>query len=348
MTPHLLVDGRRVVAETIAKPWLSFRVQLPVREIRLISGFGRPVELDGTPDHRRLGVLLRAARWTRDDETIAVPIDSPAFTDGFHDVEIHNPAVGPVRWSTGDGAVPRALFPPWHGEVLLHLSLGEWRGSTHNAPLSAEEMLLNKFESLGEDCEFSMAQARYLVGLPLSLFRWGGTPVDNLILGLDRRFAGLGAIETSEMIANESYYYVRTPYLTLHTNLPADRDKADIPDALIQWCGTLRILRRKLLTDIENGRRIFVFKSLDPTFDEIGMRRLHAAVRRIGPAGLLCVTIARQGQHIGGAVDRGDGLYIGYLEKFVLNTGPFDQWLSVCRETLALRARLNEDLPHGG
>jgi hypothetical protein len=348
VTPYLLADGRRVVPESINRPWLSFRLQLPVREIRLISGSARPVELDGTTDRRRLGVLLRAARWTHDGETIEVPVDSPAFTDGFHGVEIHNPAAGPVRWSTGNGALPRALFPPWHGEAVLHLSLGEWRGTTQGIPPSTEEIVLSEFESLGEDCEFSLAQKHYQTDLPLSLFRWGGTPVDNLILGLGRRFAGLGEIETTEMIANESYYYLRTPYLTLHTNVRVDRDNPDIPDELTQWRGTLRLLRRKLLSDIEDGRRIFVFKSLDPTFGEIEMLRLHAALRRIGPAGLLCVTIAGPGQAIGGALHRGDGLYIGYLERFGLNDGPFDQWPSVCRETLALRARLNEDRSHGG
>jgi hypothetical protein len=31
-----------------------------------------------------------------------------------------------------------------------------------------------------------------------------------------------------------------------------------------------------------------------------------------------------------------DGLYAGYLERFVLPHGPYDEWLALCTQTLAL------------
>ena len=63
------------------------------------------------------------------------------------------------------------------------------------------------------------------------------------------------------------------------------------------------------------------------------MVQLHKALRAIGPASLLCVTIGRSD----GCVERlGTGLYAGYLRKFVIPEGPFDEWLALCSRTLEL------------
>ena len=65
------------------------------------------------------------------------------------------------------------------------------------------------------------------------------------------------------------------------------------------------------------------------------MRRLHAAMRAIGPASLLCVT-QKAPAGVCRAEKLADGLYAGRLERFVIPHGPFDEWAALCSETLRL------------
>jgi hypothetical protein len=198
---------------------------------------------------------------------------------------------------------------------------------------------LSAFESLGEDCEFGLMQRHYLVEPPLSLFRWGGAPVDSLIQGLDSGFDGIAEPDSTDLVWDGKEYFLRTPFVTMHTQCLVQQDVAGQAEVLRCGRATLRILRRKLLKDIADAKRIFVFKSLNPGFGEVEMHRLHTALRRIGPACLLCVNLARPGQPVGRTQRVADRLYAGYVDRFVIPNGPFDQWLTICGETLALHRR---------
>jgi hypothetical protein len=92
----------------------------------------------------------------------------------------------------------------------------------------------------------------------------------------------------------------------------------------------LRLLRRKLLQDIAADRRFFVFKSADPGFDHAAMLRLHAALRRRGPAPLLCIALRKPGEAAGGVQRLAEGLYAGRLSGFVLSAGPYAEWRQLC------------------
>jgi hypothetical protein len=108
--------------------------------------------------------------------------------------------------------------------------------------------------------------------------------------------------------------------------------------AEILSCGraTLRLLRRKLLHDIRGAKRIFVYKATNPDFGLAEMFQLHKALRAIGPASLLCVTLGKPEQSNLGVEQLGAGLYSGLIGKFVIPDGPFDEWLALCSRTLAL------------
>jgi hypothetical protein len=199
---------------------------------------------------------------------IDVPLDSPSFMDGFHVAEIHNPQFGPVRWTTGNAALPPDLFPPWRGDVLLHLLCGEWTGTAREPPRDGEAALLSAFESLGEDCEFGLLQRRYLVEPPLSLFRWGGAPVARLIEGRDNNFAGLAESDSTDLVWDGAEYFLRTPFVTLHTQCLVEQDEAGQVEILRCGRATLRILRRKLLKDIADGKRISYSRVWIPTFPD--------------------------------------------------------------------------------
>jgi hypothetical protein len=336
MAIYLLVNGKRLDPETSEQDHLAFRVHLPVRDIRLISGHATPSAIAVGDDHRRLGVALRGLCWRQGKKEIERSIASPAFIDGFHILEHYNDREGPFRWTNGDAGLPPAIFPRWRGETLLHLRLFQWVGSTLPTSSKPEAALLSAFENLGENCELALAQRHYGVEPPLTLLRWAGTSFDNLRRGLENRFLGLGNPETTEVVWEAIDYRLRTPYLNFHTTSNKRRDAAGVAEILGTGCVTLRLLRRKLLADIADARRIFVFRTADPTFGQAEMHQLHGALRVIGPASLLCVTLAKPQQPTASVERVATGLYSGCLERFVIPDGPFDEWLALCSRTLAL------------
>ena len=266
------------------------------------------------------------------------PITSPAFIDGFHNLEFDTQDDVSFRWTNGNGALPPSLFPPWLGKTLLRVPLihGHGQGGAADEPLVPAAVLLSAFESLGDDCELALAQRHYGAEPPLTLLRWSGTTYEKLLRGLETRFDGLDDPATAKVVWELSDYRLRTPFLSFHTSVNEPRDADGVAEILSAGCATLRLLRRKLLKDIGGARRIFVYKDGEGTLGEAGMHRLHAALRTIGPASLLCVT-RKPPHHANGDVERiGDGLYAGYLEKFVIPNGPFDEWLALCSRTMSL------------
>ena len=123
MSIYLSVDSTRVAPETSDLDQLTFRLGLPVQEIRLVSGHASSLDLAGIDDSRRLGVALCRTHWRQDEKVLETPIASPGFIDGFHPLEHYNDAEGPSRWPNGNAALPAALFPSWRGPAWLHLRL---------------------------------------------------------------------------------------------------------------------------------------------------------------------------------------------------------------------------------
>jgi hypothetical protein len=241
------------------------------------------------------------------------------------------------RWTDGNATLPLGSIPGWHGAAQLTLTLHEWEGSRLARPVRREAAVMAAFDSLGDNCELALAQAHFGVELPLSLLRWSGTDLERLMAGLRSRFHGIGEPETTELFRSGDEYRLRTPYLTTHTFLSEMRDAEGEAELARSARATLRLMRRKLLDDIARGRRVYVFKTADPCFGEPEMHAMHAAFRRIGPADLLCVTLAGPGRPSGEVRKVADGLYSGFLDCFVLHDGPYDQWYDICARTLALR-----------
>src|SRR5579864_8286895 len=99
---YLLVNGERVDPETSDQDQLVFRFDLPVREIRLISGHATPMGIAAGDDDRRLGVAVRELYWRQGKKEIERSVASSAFIDGFHTLEHYNDREGPFRWTNGD------------------------------------------------------------------------------------------------------------------------------------------------------------------------------------------------------------------------------------------------------
>ena len=200
----------------------------------------------------------------------------------------------------------------------------------------ASRLLLLGFEGLGSDCEFGLVQRRFGAE-PLSLLRFNAVTFGGLMSGLANRFDGMGMHENTEMItlANGEYFIRDRRWgLGMHTFKFVGQIDADL--LYRKFCERVVFLRDKLLTDLGEGRKVFVFFAPGLTVNDLKM--LHGALKEVGPVKLLHVTTddtanARSER----VVTLEPDLYIGYLSRTGRTaTGAwdiaFDDWLGICRQ----------------
>ncbi len=328
---HLMVGGRRVEA-MLRDDSFVFPLVLPCGEMRLMSRASRPSEIGGGADDRLLGFRVRTLTLVCDGRPHAVPLDHPALGDGLHAIEHTG-----MRWTDGAAALPEALFGELRGPAELHvadLALPLYQaGSTEHAALLA------RFESLGDNCEFGLVQ-RAFDAEPIGLLRWASTDAARLVLGLCRRFEGLGDPGFTRLDWSgdpPDYKLVDARYLSLHSWVTERQtDPAREAEMFAAGCARLRLLRRKILADIEGSRRIFVFKASGVDAGIESFHAVHAALRGIGPAPLLCVTRTGAAEKTGTVEALGDGLYLGHIDQFSRAMVSFATWRRICAATVAL------------
>ena len=91
---------------------------------------------------------------------------------------------------------------------------------------------------------------------------------------------------------------------------------------------------RKLVEDLTNGEKIFVYHGMDPLSSSEG-KELASALQAYGPATLLWVELADE-VHAAGTVEQLEpGLLKGYMDRFAPGENAHDLsldcWVSVCR-----------------
>jgi predicted Zn-dependent protease len=146
--------------------------------------------------------------------------------------------------------------------------------------------MLNRFVSLGCNCEFGVLQKEF-GSVQADLLRWAYTPPAVLLAALNGRFSGVGeAAQTKLVVRNDEFILVDTRFgLSFHTFLyTEDGAEADI---YRKQSRRIRILVEKTLNDLAGGNKIFVYKHADLT-PEV-MNEIHDALQAYGPNFLLCV-----------------------------------------------------------
>jgi hypothetical protein len=332
---HLLVDGRRIAPEILGEREFVFHLSLPAEEVRLVSHAAVPRRLGTAEDDRLLGVWLEEIVWEQGEKRQFLPLAVPFLGEGFHPTE-----VGGQRWTNGDAWLAGDLIPQWQGAVVLRLRAWVWQPNLPATPPSRRDTGLAEFESLGDNCEFGFVQQYFDIRLPPGLLRWAATDHRRLLSGLTNSFAALTLPNLIRVLPGDPDYRLATPYFNLHSFQPTDAGAVMQHDAMHRrGVAVLGFLRRKLLRDIAEARKIFVFKTDAADFDEPAMRGLHAALRRHGSAALLCVTPAAAGAPAGEVTRLDEGLYAAQVTRFVLAEGPYDEWLAICERTLHLHRR---------
>jgi len=200
--------------------------------------------------------------------------------------------------------------------------------------------LMMQFESLGENCEFGLVQRR-CGAEPLGLLRFASAPLPVLLAGLRARFEGLGDpgeidIQISEnqqeyLVVDKRFGFLYHPWVLVGEAEPEDIRQREVK--------RLPFLRRKLLEDLDEAHKIFVYRGMRQQ-PQVLIMRLVEALRVYGPAELLWVTL-HEGEHPPGTVEAvAPGLLKGYIDRFAPGENAhalsLECWTTLCRNALAL------------
>jgi hypothetical protein len=202
------------------------------------------------------------------------------------------------------------------------------------------EQLMMRFESLGENCEFGLAQRR-CGAEPLGLLRFASAPLPTLLSGLRGRFEGMGEpeqvdIQVSEnqqeyLVVDKCFGFLYHPWVLVGEAVPEDIRRREAK--------RLPFLRRKLIEDLEEASKIFVYRGMH-RLPKALVLRLVAAMQAYGPTTLLWVEL-QDADHPAGTVEWvATGLLKGYIDRFApaenAHALSLDCWITICRNALKL------------
>ena len=203
--------------------------------------------------------------------------------------------------------------------------------------ISDRDLVLN-FESLGDNCELGLVQR--LVGAePLGLLRFASAPAGRLLPALNARFEGLADPANVEVIVAKGEYMIALRKYDLLYHAHAKVGETDPETLSHQQARTLPFLVNKLIGDLENPEKIFVFRQNEPLAANT-LIDLRAALARFGAVPLLWVQQERPG-HPAGTADRiDDTLMAGYVRRLASRENVPDldlgSWLATLRRAYDL------------
>lgn len=225
-------------------------------------------------------------------------------------------------------------------------SCGVAGGRGMDGGIGQQPELLERFESLGDNCEFGFVQRAHGIE-PGGLLRWAIAPPEPLLAALRdglRDLYAFGSLVPAHpgMVLDQRYGLAFHTAMRIHLEgaQPVFTDPPEQRAAVhAEEMAKIAYLRAKLLSGLAEGSRIFVYKT-NPGLDAGQIAALHATLRQHGPARLLAVVPATEDHPSGTVQQAGLGLLIGHIERFA----PYDQaddvmlgtWTSLCRQALDL------------
>jgi hypothetical protein len=185
--------------------------------------------------------------------------------------------------------------------------------------------IASRCESLGRNCEFGFVQRQF--GLePISLLRWAGSDLAGLTLGFRQRFRRLADTltwqpEPAESPPEHQHWVVRCAAYGIEFHTPDMIQKS--PERAAQDARPrLRWLASKLLDDIANCERVFVYSSRELGSPAEAMP-LVDAIRVSGPAPIVIVAPGTDESISEIGADIGEGLYGARLPTLTHMHGAF-------------------------
>ncbi len=205
-----------------------------------------------------------------------------------------------------------------------------------NQPTAEHEnaALFGLFEAVGDNCEFGLAQ-RYFGAEPLGLLRWTSISAQNLVRALQDRFKDLLTPENLKLVVKtEEYYLTDGVYGTyMHTFVRTDIDGSKLHGQMVR---RIRFLTERLLSQLQSGEKIFVFKPIDGKIDDKQVDEIFKAVSAFGPNRFLCVREGNPGR----TTLRAPGVVIGELSRVspgaFHGTIQYKEWMQICSQAASL------------
>ncbi len=217
----------------------------------------------------------------------------------------------------------------------------------------AAEALVTRFQSLGDNCEFGIAQRRFGAE-PLNLLRFSATHLTHLLRGLDTEFDGLtlpenlAVVHGTEPEGAREYIIEQTTYDLRYHSFEHEGEVA-AETVLPRAHQRLRFQLRLFLQDLRAAEKIFVLKRNIPLALEEATP-VWAALRSYNPRNTLLYVVPADAAHLPGTVEwMGPGLLRGHIDRLA----PYedaqgvsqDCWLAICRSAHAMWQDARSELP---
>src|SRR5579875_42474 len=195
-------------------------------------------------------------------------------------------------------------------------------------------------QSLGQDCELGVVQ-RAFHAEPLGLLRFGTTPLRSLIAMLEDRFTKIGEPDYTKVEVNPDgeYIVLDTAYGSLrHTFVKKDDMPAE--QLLERELSRLAFLREKLIEELEESEKLFVFKEPERQPVE-SIVALSQALRRYNQNNVLLWVSPYAEIHPPASVEPfGEGIIKAYMPRHFREQWDTEEarrtWLAVAEKALAL------------
>jgi len=211
------------------------------------------------------------------------------------------------------------LLAKLDSENILELDSSSVNASNNNL-----REIYSQFESLGHDCEFGFAQ-RKVGAEPIGLFRWCGIEPHHLMTVMDTRLEDFDSPEhyTLELQPSSQYFLKDSKYGTVtHTYITTG---ITTKEALLQkMIQRQNFLKRKLLSEIQIGTKIFVYRFYNDPHDDY-VTKLVSSLQNAGMKKILICRQADEDYLPGSSRVFSEGVMIGYLSTNYPNT-PYQEW----------------------
>jgi hypothetical protein len=203
--------------------------------------------------------------------------------------------------------------------------------------------LLRDFESLGENCEFGIAQ-RKLDCEVLGLFRFGYADLPSLLRGFADSFASAadpGAVGISVSDGKRPEYIVSVAAYPMRWHTFVFADQAEAETTRRQQATKLAFLRRKFLEGLGASRKLFVLKRERALALEEALP-VWEALNRHGRNTLMYVVPDAPPGRVGAVEVIRPGLLRGHIGAFapnadVMSATKAEDWLRLCANAWTLR-----------
>lgn len=243
----------------------------------------------------------------------------------------------------------------YHPDHVIPVEVGspDWRDisiclfSLKIIPTTAPERkkqdgnIFSEMESLGDTCVFGLVQR--LSGIePLGLFRFAGIQLPDLVRALEARFDLVAKAENVrvETKSADKELYVFEDLYRFDYHLFRDATDLDFFAEKKKQIARIRFLVRKLLEDLSQGEKLFVWCSFVES-SELEIMKLVRAIRKLGSSTLLWIGKDTTGKLSGHATYVEDGLIRGYVDRIAsypphVSNIPFDAWETTCTAAFKL------------